>query len=94
MTAIPWAGRSLTGLSGYKELTGMLFGEFESLVFDTQEFFDVGSDVFIVGTFKFKHRKTGKIADSDFVGRFRMKDGRIVGGQFYENTYAVATARL
>jgi uncharacterized protein len=48
--------------------------------------------VFVEGHFKFRHRKTGKIAESNWLTRFDIKDGRIVDGQFYENTYAVAMA--
>lgn len=92
--AIPWAGRRLAGAEGYKTLTGELFGEFEPLVFDAKRYDDVGDVVYVEGYFKFRHRKTGKIAEADWLARFNMRDGRISGGQFYENTYAVAAARL
>jgi len=49
--------------------------------------------VFVEGSFRFRHRQTGRIAESDWLARFDMRDGRIAGGQFYENTYAVAAAR-
>lgn len=91
--AIPWAGIELTGLEGYKNLTNLLFGEFEPLEFKTTSFHAVDDIVFMTGHFVFKHRLTGKTADSDFLGLFRMKDGKIEGGQFYENTFAVAEAR-
>jgi uncharacterized protein len=91
--AIPWAGRRLEGKAGYIELVELLFGEFEPLKFDPYRFTDVGFAVFVEGNFKFRHRRTMKIADSDFIARFDMADGRIKGGQFFENTYAVATAR-
>ncbi len=91
--AIPWAGMTHKGLEGYKNLTGLLFGEYEALEFDAKEFYEVQDKVFMTGHFKFKHYKTQKIADSDFVGLFHMKNGKIAGGQFYENTYAVAAGR-
>jgi ketosteroid isomerase-like protein len=93
-TAIPWAGRRLAGADGYRTLTGELFGEFESLLFDPRRFSDVGDAVYVEGYFRFRHRRTGRIAEADFCARFDMRDGRISGGQFYENTYAVAAARL
>lgn len=92
--AIPWAGRRLPGAEGYKTLTGELFDEFESLVFEAKRYIDVDDVVFAEGYFKFRHRKTGKIAEADWAARFDMRDGRISGGQFYENTYAVAAARI
>ncbi len=49
--------------------------------------------IFVEGYFKFKHRTTGKIALSDFIMRFDMKNSKIIGGQMYENTHAVATNR-
>jgi ketosteroid isomerase-like protein len=91
--AIPWAGRRLEGKTGYIELVEQLFGEFEPLKFDPHRFTDVGFAVFVEGNFKFRHRATKKTADSDFVARFDMTDGRISGGQFFENTYSVAAAR-
>ena len=91
---IPWAGFTLKGLEGYNFLTSFLFGEFEALIYEPREFYEINDKVFMVGYFKFKHHKTGKLAESDFVGLFNMKEGRIEGGQFFENTYAVAAARL
>lgn len=39
------------------------------------------------------HREIAKIADSDFLARFEMRDEKVVRGQFYENTAAAAAAR-
>ena len=91
--AIPWAGRRLEGAAGYQELTGQLFGEYESLEFDARRYHDTSDVVFAEGYFKFRHRKTGKIAEAEFCMRFDMRDGRISGGQIYENTYGVAMGR-
>jgi ketosteroid isomerase-like protein len=91
--AIPWAGTRLTGRDGYLSLVRTLFGEFEALSFVPLRYFDAGEAVFVEGQFQFRHRQTGKLADSDWLARFDMRDGRIAGGQFYENTYAVAAAR-
>lgn len=92
--AIPWAGYEHKGLNGYTDLVTLLFGEYEPLVFDVEHYYDVENTVFAVGHFQFRHRETGKVADSDFIGRFDMKEGKIAGGQFYENTYAVAAGRI
>jgi len=92
--AIPWAGRPMRGKDGYIELMGQLFGEYDVISFDPQHFTDGGDRVLVQGHFRFKHKQTGKIADSDWIGRFDMQDGRIVGGQFFENTHAVAAARI
>ena len=92
-SAIPWAGCEHRGREGYERLTSLLYAEFEPLEFDTQHFSDTGDRVFVEGHFVFRHKATGKIADSDFVARFEMRDGKIAGGQFYENTLAVAEAR-
>jgi ketosteroid isomerase-like protein len=91
--AIPWAGYPHVGRDGYINLTKMLFSEFEPLSFETERYFDAGDAVFAQGHFVFRHRVTGKIAETDWLARFDMRDRRIAGGQFYENTYAVATAR-
>ena len=92
--AIPWAGYRHNGLDGYKNLVSLLFGEYEAEVFEVHQYHDVDDQVFAVGHFKFKHKETGKVADSDFIGRFDMKNGKIAGGQFYENTFAVASGRM
>ena len=91
--AVPWAGRDLHGKEGYLELTSTLFGEYEPLEFAPGAFYDASSVVFVVGHFRFRHRHTGKLADSDWVARFDMRDALIAGGQFYENTFGVAAAR-
>jgi ketosteroid isomerase-like protein len=91
--AIPWAGHVHAGQAGYAELTRQLFSEFEPLVFEATSYSEAGDKVFVEGHFRFRHRASGKIADSDWLARFDMRDGVIGGGQFYENTYAVARAR-
>lgn len=91
---IPWAGYSHQGKEGYIRLTTMLFSEFEALEFNPIKFTDAGESVFVEGRFVFRHRETTKIAVSDFLSRFDMRDERIIGGQFYENTAAIAAARV
>ena len=90
---IPWAGYKLVGKQGWDDLMRMLFGEFEVLVFETARFFDAGSTIFVQGHFKFRHKTTGNIAESDWLARFEMNNGRIAEGQIYENTCGVAKAR-
>jgi uncharacterized protein len=90
---IPWAGHELSGKDGYLRLTELLFSEFEPIVFRAVRYTDAGAMVFVEGHFTFRHRHTGKIADSDWIARFDMKNHRIVGGQFFENTAAIAAAR-
>lgn len=62
-------------------------------MFEARRYHDTGEVVFVEGYFKFRHRRTGKIAEAEWVMRFDMRDGRISGGQIYENTYALAAAR-
>ena len=90
---IPWAGYTHQGKDGYIRLVTLLFSEFEALEFEPNRYTDGGDRVFVEGHFTFRHRKTGKIADSDWIARFDMDAGRIKGGQFYENTAGVAAAR-
>lgn len=92
--AIPWAGYTHHGKEGYLSLTAMLFAEFEPLEFEQRHYTDAGDRVFVEGHFVFRHRETGLLADSDWIARFDMQDGRIRGGQFYENTADVARARM
>ncbi len=84
---------SITVKKAIFRLTTLLFSEFEALEFEPRRYNDAGDCVFVEGHFTFRHRQTGKIADSDWVARFDMQDDRIVGGQFYENTASVAEAR-
>lgn len=91
--AIPWAGYTHKGKEGYIRLTTLLFSEFEALEFKPGHYTDAGERVFVEGHFTFRHRQTGKIADSDWIARFDMRNGLITGGQFYENTAGVAQAR-
>ena len=90
---IPWAGYTHQGKDGYIRLTTLLFSEFEALNFEPQHYTDAGDRVYVEGHFTFRHLKTGKIADSDWIARFDLKGDRISGGQFYENTAGVAQAR-
>ena len=90
---IPWAGYTHKGKEGYVRLVTLLFSEFEALEFEPRRYTDAGDRVFVEGHFTFRHRETGKIADSDWIARFDMDAGRITGGQFYENTAGVAAAR-
>jgi len=90
---IPWAGIAHLGKEGYKNLVGALFGEYESKKFEVHNYYEVEDKVFAVGHFDFRHYKTGKLAESDFIGMFTVTEGKINGGQFYENTYAVAAGR-
>lgn len=91
--AIPWAGYPHIGRDGYEDLYQKLFGEFDVEEFATHSFAEAADNVYVEGHFRFKHKTTGKVADSDWCARFDMKDGRIVGGQFFENTFGVANAR-
>lgn len=91
--AIPWAGYEHRGREGYQRLTALLFSEYELLACDTTRFTDAGTQVFVEGHFRLRHRETARIADSDFLARFEMRNGKIVSGQMYENTAAVAAAR-
>lgn len=90
---IPWAGYEHKGKEGYIRLTNCLFSEFEPLEFNPSRYTDASDTVFVEGRFVFRHRETAKIAVSDFISRFDMRNGRIAGGQFYENTAAIAEAR-
>lgn len=91
--AIPWAGYEHEGKEGYINLTSQLFDEFDAIAFEPRHYLDGGDRVLVEGHFRFKHKQTGKIADSDWIARFDIKNGKIAGGQFFENTYAVAAAR-
>ena len=93
--AIPWAGYVHEGQDGYRSLYEGLFGEYDVEAFEPRSFAeavtDDGAKVYVEG--RFRHKTTGRIAESDWCARFDMRDGRIAGGQFFENTYAVAMAR-
>ncbi|MEM9798182.1 MAG: nuclear transport factor 2 family protein [Pseudomonadota bacterium] len=91
--AIPWAGYVHDGQDGYAALNEVLFGEFDVEEFAPQHFADAGDRVYVEGHFRFRHKKTGKVADSDFCCRFLLENDRIKAIQFYENTFAVAEAR-
>lgn len=91
--AIPWAGTILNGRNGYRAMTDKLFGEYDVESFEIQHYLDGGDRVIVEGHFRFRHKGTRRIADSDFLARFDMRDGKVAGGQFYENTLAVAASR-
>jgi ketosteroid isomerase-like protein len=91
--AIPWAGHEHKGREGYQRLTTLLFSEYELLAYEIKRFTDAGNQVFAEGHFRLRHRETAKIAESDFLARLEMRDGKIVRGQMYENTAAIAAAR-
>ena len=91
--AFPWAGHEHKRREGYQRLTTLLFSEYELLTFETKRFTEPGSQVFVEGHFRLRHRETAKIADSDFLARFEMRNAKIVRRQMYENMAAVAGAR-
>ena len=92
--AIPWAGYRHEGKEGYAALNHALFGEFAVEQFEPQHVSDAGERIFVEGRFRFRHKTTGRVADSDFCCRFTLNEsGRIAAVQFYENTHAVAMAR-
>jgi ketosteroid isomerase-like protein len=91
---IPWAGVEHKGRSGFDELVTVLYGEFEPIVMEPRVFTETGDTVFLEGHFRFKHKVTGKFADSDWLAKYTVKDGRMQGGIFYENTAGVAAARI
>ncbi|WP_420141013.1 nuclear transport factor 2 family protein [Sphingomonas sp.] len=91
--AIPWAGYEHKGREGYQRLTALLYSEYELLSCETTRFTSAGNQVFVEGHFRLRHRETARIADSDFLARLEMRNGKIASGQFYENTAAVAAAR-
>ncbi|WP_024802872.1 alpha/beta fold hydrolase [Nocardia sp. BMG51109] len=91
--AIPWAGQVWHGRDGLRDLVEMLFGEYESAEFQARDFYPVGGHVFVRGYFDFRHKSTRKRAAGDWLADFEVIDGAIRGGQFFENTYAVAAAR-
>jgi ketosteroid isomerase-like protein len=91
--AFPWAGHEHKRREGYQRLTTLLFSEYELLTCEDHAITDAGTQVFVEGHFRLRHRETAKIADSDFLARFEMRDGKIVCRQMYENTAAVAGAR-
>ncbi|SCW38194.1 Ketosteroid isomerase-related protein [Rhizobium mongolense subsp. loessense] len=74
--AIPWAGYEHRGREGYQRLTALLFSEYELLAYETTRFTDAGTQVFVEGHFRLRHRETARIADSDFLARFEMRNGR------------------
>ena len=92
--AIPWAGHTHKGREGYENLYNQLFGEFDVDTFEPRSFAEADGKVYVEGHFRFVHKTTGKVADSDWCARFDMEGGRIQGGQFFENTFDVATARV
>lgn len=91
--AIPWAGHRHEGVEGYAALNEALFGEFAVEAFDVHNIADAGARVFVEGRFRFRHKATGRVAESDFCCRVSLEDGKIAAIQFYENTHAVAAAR-
>lgn len=91
--AIPWAGYEHRGREGYQRLTALLYSEYELLSCETTRYTNAGTQVFVEGHFRLRHRETARIADSDFLARLEMRNGKIASGQFYENTAAVAAAR-
>lgn len=52
-----------------------------------------GDKIFVEGHFTARHKATGALADSDWCARFDMRDARVAGTRFYENTSTVAEAR-
>lgn len=89
---IPWTGVVIKGHDGVQRFFDMLLADFEVIeIVDRKTLVD-GDTAAVFGDFRYRHRWTGKIVESDFAIEILVRDGKIARFHFYENTYAVVAA--
>lgn len=88
---LPWVGRQ-TDREGIKWAYAALLAELEVLE-ATQDFVvESGEQVAVFGTFRYRARSTGRVADTAWSIHAAVHDGAIVSYRFHEDSHAVAAA--
>lgn len=88
---IPFAG-TFQGKQGVAEFFTKLSEASEVLLFEPQEFIAERDKVVVLGTGKWKVRKTGVTYDDTWVHVFTMRDGKIARFRIYGNSAAILAA--
>lgn len=89
---LPWVAVIHRGAEGFKQLNEQLFGSVDVISFEDQDYFAEGDTVIVFGHLQFRAKSTGKLMETDWVVRLTMQDSKIARGQFFENTFAIASA--
>jgi uncharacterized protein len=85
---LPWGG-DYTGPEGAAEFFLKLAAEMETTAFRAHENVEVGEEVFSFGYYEGKSLSTGKTAGAEWMFRWRVRDGKIVGYESYTDSAAL-----
>ena len=88
---LPWGG-DYRGAEGAGEFFQKLDANMETLGFEPRENVVIGDEVYSFGSYTGRSRKTGRSASSDWMFRWRVKDGKVASWQSYIDTAALLKA--
>ncbi len=88
---LPWGGE-YSGAEGAAEFFFKLNAEMETTAFRAHENIETGDDVFSFGYYEARSRKTGRTAGSEWMFRWRVRDGKIVLFDSYMDTATLLAA--
>ena len=88
---LPWGG-DYRGPQGAAEFFKKLDATMETVAFGAKENIAAGDEVMSFGVYSGKSRKTGKVGETSWMFRWRVKDGKIVSYSAYEDTAALVAA--
>lgn len=90
-STLPWGG-DYTGPEGAGEFFQKLNAAMETTLFEVHENIEHDDEVFSFGSYGGKSRKTGKVANAEWMFRWRVRDGKIVFWQSYIDTALLLAA--
>ncbi|HXH19062.1 MAG TPA: nuclear transport factor 2 family protein [Chitinophagales bacterium] len=88
---VPYGG-TRKGKAAIREFFKLLNETIEIKRMEPREYIEQNDKVVVLGYWEAKVKKTGKIAKSDWAMYFRLKNGRIVRHQGFEDTYNTVEA--
>ena len=80
------------GANGVTEFFSLVAQTQDALEFSPREFYAAEDRVFVLGHYKWKLKKNGKIAEADFVHIFTVKDGKVSAFAEFTDTATFAEA--
>lgn len=88
---MPWAGEH-HGVAEYVRMQDVIGGYCDFGEFSVDKVFGVGEDVAAFGWFTYSGKKIGSLIQTPFSIHAKVRNSKIVYFQFFEDTYATASA--
>lgn len=88
---IPWGG-ARSGVAGVASFFQALADNLDFEAFDTNEFFDAGEAVTVIGRSRARVKKTGRVFDCQWAHVFVLKNGKLASFREFYDTDAMMRA--